>query len=121
MDPLLKKEKEERTPLVLKNKGESIFCTFHRPLEVKNPPVVVTLHGFGSNKVGSNRSYVTLATSLSKAGLATLRYDARGCGDSEGSLSQMTPEDYLSDLMTVCSHLQNEGFSRIGLFGSSFG
>ncbi len=113
--------KEVRESIVLENQGQKIFAVQHLPLDVINPPVVVLSHGFASNKLGTNRAFVTIAQKFSEAGIATLRFDTRGCGDSEGHLSEMTLEAYISDLLVVCHHLEQKGYSKICLFGSSFG
>lgn len=110
-----------REPLVLKNRGEKIFATLELPADVENPPFVVVIHGYASNKVGSHRAYVDLAEGLSKVGIGCLRFDMRGCGDSEGSLSRMSVDDFVSDLKVVCEYLEGEGHRRVGFFGSSFG
>jgi alpha-beta hydrolase superfamily lysophospholipase len=115
---------EEREWVIMKNGGQQIFGVLHRPLYVANPPVVVFLHGFASSKHGSNRCYVRVAESLIKVGIAALRFDFRGSGDSEGSLSDITFEDLLSDAVTVLEHLkvlQGVDNTRIALFGASLG
>ncbi len=112
--------KETRDWVVIENEGHKIFGVIHRP-PVENPPVVVIMHGFASCKIGTNRSWVCLAEALSKAGIAVMRFDFRGAGDSEGSLSQMTPEWYVSDALAVTAYLEGENFDRIGYFGSSLG
>src|SRR5438309_2044520 len=43
----------------------------------------LVLHGFGSNKDGGN--VVTVSNLLTGLGYATLRFDMRGCGDSQGA------------------------------------
>lgn len=121
MTPPSSLKKETRESLIIENEGEKIFSILHRPIGVINPPLVIVLHGFASNKLGTQRSYVHLATALSAGGIATLRYDARGCGDSEGALSEMTPDKFRSDLIAIYEDLQKQGFSKVGLFGSSFG
>ncbi|NGX53569.1 MAG: Esterase EstD [Chlamydiae bacterium] len=112
--------KETREWVVVENEGNKLFGVLHRP-EVENPPVVVVMHGFGSSKIGSNRCWVYLAEALSNAGVATLRFDFRGAGDSEGSLDQLTAGGYVSDALAVTRYLEKEKFDRIGYFGSSFG
>ncbi len=115
---------EVREPVVFDNGGEQIFAVLHRPVEVANPPLVLFLHGFASSKHGSNRCYVTLAESLAAEGIASLRFDFRGCGDSEGTLSTISLEDLVSDALTVLDGVEKiDGIDceRIGLFGASLG
>ena len=115
---------ESREWRILENGGQQIFGVLHRPAKVKNPPIVLILHGFASSKHGANRCYVTLAEKLSQAGIATFRFDFRGSGDSEGNLSEITFEDLVSDAVSVLKKLAEiEGIdaSRIALFGASLG
>lgn len=115
---------ETRESLQIENDGQRLFGVLHRPSGIDNPPVVVVLHGFASSKHGSNRCYVKLAEHLVKYGIATLRFDFRGSGDSEGILSEISFEDLISDAVTVLETIENiEGLdeSRIGLFGASLG
>lgn len=111
---------ERRECVTLENEGERIFGILHRPA-ASNPPLVIVFHGFASNKLGTNRSYLAIAKRLAENGIATFRFDFRGFGDSEGDPSRMTVEQFISDGVTAFTALEKRGFSRIGLFGSSFG
>ena len=113
-----------REPLVVMNGGQQIFAVLHRPAGVECPPVVVVHHGFASSKHGFNRCYVTLAEHLAKSGIATLRFDFRGSGDSEGTLTNLSFQDLVSDSVAVLESIETlEGIDaqRIGLFGASLG
>jgi alpha-beta hydrolase superfamily lysophospholipase len=115
---------ETREWVTMKNGGQQIFGILHRPQMPTNPPVVLILHGFASSKHGSNRCYVALAERLAKEGFATLRFDFRGAGDSEGSLTEITLEDLISDALSVIEGLETlQGIdaSRVALFGASLG
>lgn len=115
---------ESRDWIVLENDGHKIFGILHRPADAENAPVVVSMHGFASSKHGSNRCYVHLAEALAKAGIATLRFDFRGSGDSEGTLSEIAFNDLVSDAVEVIEQAGTfEGIdaNRIGIFGASLG
>ncbi len=116
---------ESREAVTIFNQNQKIFGMLHRPLHTSEaPPLVVFCHGFASNKIGTNRCYVTLAEQLSKAGFASLRFDFRGSGDSEGAISQMTFEDFISDAVAVLEMartLPGIDSQKIALFGSSLG
>ncbi|MCH9609554.1 MAG: hypothetical protein S4CHLAM45_14860 [Chlamydiales bacterium] len=104
--------------------GHKLFGVLHRPENQKNVPLVVVLHGFASSKHGTNRCYVTFAQELAKQGIATLRFDFRGAGDSEGGLSSITLEDLIEDAVEVYGFAKSlEGIdqSRVGMLGSSLG
>lgn len=115
---------EERRSVVLENNGEKIFGVLHLPIGVAKAPVVLVCHGLAGNKTGRHRVYVDLATQLAKEGIATLRFDYRGCGDSEGTFYETTLEGYYSDAGLCLDYLKNHpriDASRIGIYGCSFG
>lgn len=115
---------ERREWLTFENEQLQIFGVLHRPICCENPPIVVVFHGFASSKHGSNRCYVKLAEYLAEAGIATLRFDFRGSGDSEGNLTDMTFEDLISDGITVLNNLDSiDGIdaNRVAIFGASLG
>jgi uncharacterized protein len=115
---------EIRQWVIVENGGQQIFGVLHRPTSVATPPIVVILHGFASSKHGSNRCYVTLSERLAMEGIASLRFDFRGSGDSEGVLSDITFDDLISDAVSVVDHLEMIGgidVSRIAFFGASLG
>ena len=89
--------------------------------ENEHSPCVITSHGLLSSK--DTEKYVALGERLTKEGLAMLRFDFRGCGDSEGRMEESTVSGRIADLGSaiefVKSHLGSE--TRIGLLGSSLG
>ncbi|KAF3362381.1 hypothetical protein PHSC3_001048 [Chlamydiales bacterium STE3] len=115
---------EERESFVTVNHGQKIFGVIHRPLEVKNPPVVLMCHGLGGHKTGRYRVYVELAEELVRSNIAVIRFDFRGSGDSEGKLSDITIEDQVSDALQVLKFAKDHydfDFDRLGIYGRSLG
>lgn len=115
---------EMRSPLVLENQGQKIFAVLHKPATHTPCPVVVLLHGLGGHKVGRYRIGVDLSTQLAQQGIATLRFDFRGSGDSEGEYSAITIEDQISDAILVLERVAQFPEidpSRIGICGRSWG
>jgi alpha/beta superfamily hydrolase len=115
---------EERIPIIFENEGKKIFGVLHRPLSEKPVPVVVMCHGFAGNRIGKYRIYVLLAQRLAQMNIATLRFDFRGSGESEGDFADMTLETELSDALKALAFVRTcEGIDlhRIGLLGNSFG
>jgi pimeloyl-ACP methyl ester carboxylesterase len=85
-------------------------------------PLVISCHGFSSSK--NSRTNTLLAPSLKEAGIACLRFDFTGHGDSEGDIGEITISRGVEDLKSVMSSvltMTSIDPDRIGLFGSSFG
>ena len=76
------------------------------------------------HKTGKYRLYVILAEKLARLGIASLRIDFRGSGDSEGDFHEMTLESEASDTLKAIDYLTHHpriNSSRIGIFGRSVG
>ena len=116
---------EKREWVTLENGGNKIFGVMHRPLSgPARKPAVLICHGFGGNKCGKHRMYVNLSTALAKAGIASLRFDFRGSGDSEGEFYHMTLDGEVSDALKALDYLTDNSeidSSRIGILGRSLG
>ena len=85
-------------------------------------PAFLVLHGFGSTHNAGNVK--TPCAMLNKLGYATLRFDMRGCGDSEGEKGRLICLEQVEDARNALTFLAGEpGIDpeRIGVMGSSFG
>lgn len=88
------------------------------------PPVVVCCHGLTGTRQGSSYRFVALARRLAADRIATLRFDFRGCGESDGDFREVTAATCREDLAAVIATLdRTPGIdpTRIGIVGSSFG
>lgn len=115
---------EEKNPIILEIEGQKLFGVMHLPLNHHKVPGVLMCHGLAGNKTGRFRIYVTLAKALAKVGIASLRIDFRGCGDSDGEFSEATVRGFLDDANISLQHLISHPSidpKRVGLFGRSFG
>lgn len=85
-------------------------------------PAFVVLHGFGTNRHAIN---VTKPCDfLSALGYVTLRFDMRGCGDSEGDRGRLICLDQVEDTRNAAAWLAARPEvdpARVALLGSSFG
>jgi uncharacterized protein len=119
------KKIEEKESIVFEIDGQKLFGILHMPINHgKNVPGVLMCHGLAGNKTGRFRLYVHLAKALAKAGIASLRVDFRGCGDSDGEFSEATVSGFLKDAQTslqLLIHHAGIDPERIGIFGRSFG
>ena len=82
----------------------------------------LVLHGFGSNKTSSNTMQPTKV--LSELGYVVLRFDMRGCGESEGEFGRVICLEQVEDTRSALSFLAKHPAvdpERIGVIGSSFG
>lgn len=120
----LKGDSEDRNAVVLENEKMKIFGILHLPKNKTQVPAVLICHGFAGNKSGRHRLYVVLAEKLAELGIATLRIDFRGSGDSEGDFDQMTIASEISDALCALNFLKTHSVidpNRLGILGNSFG
>lgn len=85
-------------------------------------PAFIVLHGFGSTRHAGN--VVTPCAMLNRLGYVTLRFDFRGCGESEGERGRLLCLEQVADTRTAISFLQRHAHvspERIAVAGSSFG
>lgn len=71
-----------------------------------------------------HRLFRTLAHSLARAGIASLRYDKRGVGHSEGDFSTAGPDDFIADVLGAMKYLVGQvrlASDQVGLLGHSEG
>ena len=85
-------------------------------------PAFIILHGFGSHK--NAESVVEPSRLFDSLGYVTLRFDMRGCGESEGDRGRLICLEQVSDTsnaLTFLAQHPNVDPSRIAVLGSSFG
>jgi uncharacterized protein len=116
---------EEREAITLENQSEKLFAILHRPLNSSSKvPAVLICPGFAGTKSGKGRLFVRLSMELAKRGIAALRFDYRGTGDSEGDFNDITIESQVSDTLACLNFLKNDlqiDSSCLALLGRSLG
>lgn len=81
---------------------------------------VIVMHGLTGNKDG--KFIITLCDSLENRGIATLRFDFNGHGNSDGEFSNMTIPNEIEDAKHVYSWLKNQPWvQNIAIWGHSQG
>jgi len=72
-------------PLVISCQNQSLIGVLHKPGSTAlNAPGVLVVVGGPQYRVGSHRQFVLMARYLCAQGIAVLRFDYRGIGDSDG-------------------------------------
>lgn len=66
-----------------------------------NAPLTILFHGFTGNRIEANRLLFHLANALEERGVAALRFDFIGCGESDGSYADLTLTSLLEQAETV--------------------
>jgi uncharacterized protein len=109
-----------------------LYGTLTMPDEKGKVPVVLFIAGSGPTDRDCNsalglksNSFVMLADSLAKAGIASVRYDKRGVGESMGVVkdpSKISFEVFVSDAAEYVKKLkEDQRFSRVYIMGHSEG
>lgn len=91
-------------------------------------PAVVLITGSGAQnrdeEVLGHKPFLVIADHLTKNGIAVLRFDDRGVGQSSGNFKTATSLDFSTDVESAVAYLQTRkeiDKSRIGLIGHSEG
>jgi len=111
-------------PVYFENKGELVCGTLDLPGGRRRCPAVVYCHGFTADRNETRFLFARLARRLEAAGIASLRIDFRGSGESAGRFEDMTPLEEVSDARAAIARLRaNRRIDpdRIGVVGMSLG
>lgn len=87
-------------------------------------PAVVMLHGFGSNKDEAGNGYKLFAPELAKSGIASIRFDFIGSGDSKEDYIHFDFNSAVSDATAAAAYIasrSNINADKIGIMGWSLG
>ena len=105
------------------SQGQAVAANLSLPSE--SAPCVIMSHGLEGNK-GSTK-WQLLATRLCEAGIASLRFNYRGCGQgterSQGKFEETTLGGRIQDFKAALDFVQGTEVdsSRLGVIGSSLG
>jgi pimeloyl-ACP methyl ester carboxylesterase len=105
--------------------GLTLRSTLHIPggRAATRCPTVVFVHGFSNNRM-ENRSFVLMARLLESHGIASVRFDLSGHGESDGDFFDVTITGEIAETRHVVRAVRGFGFAdpgRIGLAGMSMG
>jgi len=100
--------------------GQRLAGTLVTP-DVVTSRAVVLVHGGGVTREEGG-FFARLAAGLAEAGVASLRFDLRGHGESDGRMEETTLTGHLNDIAVALAQLREEtGASVLHLLGTSFG
>ena len=105
------------------SEGETLFGVLHLP-EARPAPGLIMCHGFTGHKAEAHRLFVAAARDFSRHGLAALRFDFRGSGDSAGEFHEMTVSREIADAAAAFDYLASRpevDAGRVGVLGLSLG
>lgn len=101
------------------NDSVTLSGTIVKPISDGDAPAIVFLHGSGPMTRAGFRSY---AEEFAKLGIASIFYDKRGTGESEGSWVTVSIDDLANDALAAFELLKKEDGidpTRIGVWGVS--
>lgn len=119
---------EEIVSFVNKDADITLVGTFTRPKGIGKHPVAILISGSGpqdrDETISQHKPFLVLAGYLTKNGIAVLRYDDRGFGESTGNHSNATTYDFALDAISAIDYLKTRddvNIDKIGLIGHSEG
>ena len=108
--------------------GHELAGTFTRPADGGPFPAVILITGSGpqdrNEALMGHRPFLVLSDHLTRRGIAVLRFDDRGVGESTGDHATATSRDFASDALAGVAYLKTRDdvdLAEIGLAGHSEG
>lgn len=97
-----------------------VAAAIHLPEKIP-APVVICCHGLLSHK--DSAKFISIAEQLSLAGMAAVRFDFSGCGETSAALKESLLSSRIRDLEAVVRFAREQAWSnhKFGLLGSSLG
>lgn len=106
-------------------RGKLLRGMIHRPAGTRGgTPGVIFFHGFTGDRMESHWIFIKCARALASKGIASLRFDFYGSGESEGSFREATLQSEIADAKAAIRFMQRQkGIDpvRLGLCGLSLG
>ncbi len=109
------------------SRGKCLRGMMHLPAGVsarRRVPGVVMFHGFTGDRMESHWMFVKCSRALAQAGIASLRFDFYGSGESDGTFREMTLRGEIADARAAVEFFgRQKGIhpARLGLVGMSMG
>lgn len=105
--------------------GERISALVNQPDEVVSEgggkTLVLMIHGYPGQKNSHNDFFGDLEALLAESGFHTVRFDFRGCGQSDGQSEQFTLHSACEDFKNMLLWAKTQGYERFGYIAEGFG
>jgi len=101
------------------SKSNKLVGILAKPSDSTDIPIAIICHGFTTNK--NRPKYTELANKLYENGIASLRFDLFGHGESEGDFADITITEGVDDVLRAIEYVKSLGYTKIALIGNSFG
>jgi len=100
---------------IIDQRGLTLRGMLHVPDgAVGKVPVVAIYHGFTGNKMEPHFIFVKLSRALEKKGIASVRFDFAGSGESDGDFIDMTISGEISDAKCILDYAYGLDFADKG-------
>jgi len=102
--------------------ADGIAGIINRPAGSARAPAVLLLHSFASQKNENGDLFKRLAAALASRGIASLRFDYPGWGESRGDMADSTIGSWIDNAKACYGFLSRQSFvdpKRIGMLGFS--
>ena len=118
--------KSEEVKFVNAEAGDTLAGTLTLPNEGGPFTAVILVSGSGpqdrNEELLSHKPFLVLSDYLTRKGVAVLRYDDRGIGESTGDFRSATSEDFADDVLSAVEFLKSRNdINKIGIAGHSEG
>ena len=101
------------------SKGLKLCGIWHLP-KTKTDKAIILAHGLNVDK-DELGIFIYLANTLQENGYSVFRFDFRAHCESEGNSIDLRVAGEIEDLESAINYVKNEGYSKFGLLGASFG
>lgn len=111
--------------VTIKKKNSTLRGMIHIPGQGKRPyPGVILYHGFAGNRMEPSFLFVRFSRLLMANGIASVRFDFLGSGESDGDFEEMTFSSEIEDALDILDYFTGRpeiDRQRIFLMGLSMG
>ena len=105
--------------------GNTLAGSISLPKDQKDFPIAILITGSGAQnrdgEIAGHKPFAVIADNFAKKGIATLRLDDRGIGESSVGSRNDTSANFAGDIDAAVDFLLKRGYKNIGLVGHSEG